>query len=145
MPTRKQRRRREKLQRHEYEYVMETETGEEILVEGPRATDTARDEKDERAGKKPARGPVDRRGRPLQKPSWRRVLRRGAIFAPLMAVFVYLTSRGSTDNLLAATIFQTVLLLAFFLPFSYMVDVFMYRMLTKRYERERAARRSERR
>ena len=31
MPNRKQRRRREKLQRHEYEYVVETDDGEEVL------------------------------------------------------------------------------------------------------------------
>ena len=36
MPSRKQRRKREKLQRHEYEYVLETEEGEEV-IEGPRA------------------------------------------------------------------------------------------------------------
>src|SRR6185312_6871767 len=35
MPSRKQRRRREKLQRHEYEYVIETEEGEVIQVEKP--------------------------------------------------------------------------------------------------------------
>jgi hypothetical protein len=38
VPSRKQRRKREKLQRHEYEYVVETEEGEEV-IEGPRAAE----------------------------------------------------------------------------------------------------------
>jgi hypothetical protein len=143
VPTRKQKRRREKLQRHEYEYVIETETGEEIPVESPREAERAQDSPADRKKSAP-KGPVDRRGRPLQPPSWRRVLRRGAIFAPLMAVFVYITSKGQTDNVAGAVVAQTALLLAFFLPFSYVVDVFMYRMLTRRYERERAARRGGR-
>lgn len=136
MPTRKQRRRREKLQRHEYEYVLETEEGEEIPLESPRA----REGRDGKTGEgKPEKGPVDRRGRPVQPPSMRRVLRRSAIFAPLIAIFIYLT----TDDLTAAQlIFNIVLLLAFFMPFSYMVDVFVYRMVLRRQRREREARRS---
>lgn len=141
MPTRKQRRRREKLKRHEWEYVIESETGEEIPVESPREAEQKKDE----AEKKPVKGPIDRRGRPLQKPSWGRVLRRGAVFAPLMAVFVYITSRDQADNIAAVVIFQTLLLLLFFLPFSYVVDVFVYRMMLRRYERERGERRSDRR
>ena len=140
MPTRKQRRRREKLKRHEYEYVIETETGEEIPVESPREVEQAGDSK-----KKATKGPVDRRGRQVPKPSWQRVLRRGAIFAPLMGVFVYITARNQSDNVIGVVIFQTALLLAFFLPFSYLVDVFMYRMLMRRQERDRAERRGERR
>ena len=33
MPSRKVRRRRDKLKRHEYEYVLETEEGDEVVVE----------------------------------------------------------------------------------------------------------------
>lgn len=142
MPTRKQKRRREKLQRHEYEYVIETETGEEIPVENPRDAERAKagpeDEK-----RRATKGPVDRRGRPLQAPSWRRVLRRAAIFAPLIGVFIYLTVPADRRSL-ATILFNVVLLLAFFIPFSYVVDIFMYRMMSKRYERERAARRGGR-
>ena len=35
MPNRKVRRRRQKLQRHEYEYVVETEEGDEVALERP--------------------------------------------------------------------------------------------------------------
>ncbi|MGH7359840.1 MAG: hypothetical protein ACREJR_13590 [Candidatus Rokuibacteriota bacterium] len=137
MASKKQRRRREKLQRHEYEYVLETEEGEEVL-EGPRAPEA--EPRNGKAAKAPP-GPVDRRGRPVPKPSFRRVLRRTAVFAPLMAVVIYLLVRNEAENVLATVVFQTALLVLFFMPFSYVVDSFMYRMSLRRQERERAARR----
>lgn len=137
MPSRKQRRRREKLKRHEYEYVLETEEGEEIPLERPRDRDAREGRTGERA--KPEKAPVDRRGRPVPKPSLRRVLRRSAIFAPLIALFIYLTS--GDELTIVGLVFNIVLLLAFFMPFSYMVDVFVYRMVMRRQERERTARR----
>jgi hypothetical protein len=135
VPSRKQRRRRQKLQRHEYEYVLETEEGEEVPLESPRAAETAGNGK---APKQPP-GPVDRQGKPLPKPSLQRVLKRTAIFAPLIAVFIAVTS---SDVTVAQLIFNVALLLAFFMPFSYLVDVFVYRMQARRQERDRAARRS---
>jgi hypothetical protein len=136
VPSRKQRRKREKLQRHEYEYVLETEEGEEV-VEGPRVAE-AKSAANGKAEKEPT-GLVDRRGRPIQKPSLQRVLKRTAIFGPLIAVFILLTSDGLTT---AGLIFNVALLLAFFMPFSYMVDLFVYRMLLRRHEKERAARKA---
>lgn len=136
MPSRKQRRKREKLQRHEYEYVLETEEGEEV-VEGPRVAE-AKSAANGKAEKEPT-GLVDRRGRPIQKPSLQRVLKRTAIFGPLIAVFILLTSNGLST---AGLIFNVALLLAFFMPFSYMVDLFVYRMLLRRHEKERAARKA---
>lgn len=137
MASRKQRRKRQKLQRHEYEYVLETEEGEEIPLENPREVEpaTARNGK---AAKEPT-GPLDRRGRPVSKPSLQRVLRRTAIFAPLIAVFILVTADGIT---VAGLLFNVALLLAFFMPFSYMVDLFVYRMLMRRHEKERAAKRA---
>jgi hypothetical protein len=123
MPSRKQRRRREKLQRHEYEYVIETEEGEEVVVERP-------EDRADKDGKKPASGPRDRRGREIPKPSLQRVLRRTAIFGPLILVVVFLTS--GKDATTAAKIYTAFVLLAFFIPFSYMVDVFMYRVFQRR-------------
>ncbi|HVY60012.1 MAG TPA: hypothetical protein VHF22_00090, partial [Planctomycetota bacterium] len=62
MATKKQRRRREKLQRNEYEYVIETEEGEEVVVEPPKAG-----EKTGSAGKRRDQV-VDRRGRVMKPP-----------------------------------------------------------------------------
>jgi hypothetical protein len=136
MPSRKQRRRREKLQRHEYEYVIETEEGE-IPVESPRELETA-----DRPGRNGRTGPhepklLDRRGRPLEKPTMRRVLRRAAIFAPLLVVFVYLMSGDELNT--AGVIANAAILLAFFIPFSYAVDMVVYRSLVRRHERAKRA------
>ena len=136
MPSRKQRRKREKLQRHEYEYVLETEDGEEV-IEAPRVAE-AKSAANGTADKEPT-GLVDRRGRPIQKPSLQRVLKRTAIFAPLIAVFILVTADGLS---IAGLIFNVALLLAFFMPFSYMVDLFVYRMLLRRHEKDRAARKA---
>jgi hypothetical protein len=137
VPSRKQRRKREKLQRHEYEYVLETEDGEEIPIEGARVSE-AKIAANGKAEKEPT-GLVDRRGRPIQKPSLQRVLKRTAIFAPLIAVFILFTQKDLT---IAGLVFNVVLLLAFFMPFSYVVDTFVYRMLLRRHEKDRAERRA---
>lgn len=128
MPSRKVRRRRAKLQRHEYEYVIETPEGEEIAVERP----TERERTGEGKSKQD-RGPTDKRGREIPKPTLQRVMRRSAIFAPLLFVVVYITS---PDMEITAMLLNVALLLAFFIPFSYMVDVFVYRMLTRRQRRQ---------
>jgi hypothetical protein len=132
MPSRKVRRRRDKLKRHEYEYVLETEEGDEVVVERP----TAEPAKD---GKGTATSsPRDRRGREIPKPTLKRVLRRTAIFAPLILVVVFLTS--AKDTSVAAKVYTAVTLLAFFIPFSYLVDVVMYRTLSRRQQRAREKR-----
>lgn len=135
MASKKQRRRREKLQRHEYEYVIETDEGEEV-VESPRASESAKSGNGKPA--KASAGPVDRRGQPLSKPTWRRVLRRAAIFAPLIAIFVYITA---PDLTVAGLVLNVALLMAFFIPLSYVVDLIVYRMLWRRWEKDRAAKR----
>jgi hypothetical protein len=120
MPSRKQRRRREKLQRHEYEYVIETEDGEEIPVERPVAAPKA----DGKSTARPTRG-----GREVPKPSMARVVKRTAIFAPIILVVVFWTGGDSTT---ASKVFTAVTLVAFFIPFSYLVDSIMYRVYSKR-------------
>jgi hypothetical protein len=136
MPSRKQRRRRQKLQRHEYEYVVETEEGEvpvESLRELEERERQGRDGRERGDGREPAL--VDRRGRPIQKPTFARVLRRTAIFGPILLVFVYLMSGDELST--AGIIANTVILLAFFIPFSYVVDVLVYRMMLRRHAREK--------
>jgi hypothetical protein len=135
MPSRKQRRRRQKLKRHEYEYVVETEEGE-LPLERLRDLDEKRQDDRKRDGGT-AGALVDRRGQPIQKPSLRRVLRRALVFTPFLFLFVYLV--GGDELTLAQKIAQTVFLLVLFIPFSYLVDQFVYRMLVRRAERERAA------
>jgi hypothetical protein len=136
MPTRKQRRRRQKDRRHEYEYVYVDDSGQEVEVDEPEAKPGKAD-KPAAAGKRPtgkaaAAKAQNGRGAPrkIDPPSWQKVFRRAAIFAPLMAVVVYLLNRNRAGNL--TMVVDLVVLLLFFLPFSYAFDSFMYRNYRKR-------------
>ena len=133
MPTRKQRRKRQKELRHEWEEVyvdaegreLDPEEVEEIAPASPKP-DPRRRKPAAKAGREPSR-----RTREIQPPSWRRVLKRTAIFAPLMYVFLYLVSRND-DLSPSQLIVQTVMLMLLFLPFSYLMDTFTYRLWKKR-------------
>jgi hypothetical protein len=126
VPTRKQRRRQQKSRRHDYEYVWVDESGEEVEVD-PSEVETA---KAEAKDGKPAR---DRRGRPVRKidpPSWSRVAKRGLIFAPFMFVVLWILRPSGVGP--AQIVVNTVVLLGFFLPFSYVMDSVMYRTYLRR-------------
>ena len=124
MATRKQRRRREKEHRHEYVYL-DAEGNE---VEPPRGEERpqqkARPKQD--AGRKSG-------GRTVQPPSWRRVIRRGLIFAPIFLAVLLLLG-GSKLTFLGAAI-QTLFLLVVFVPFSYLMDRFLWRTQQRRLAR----------
>jgi hypothetical protein len=125
MANRKQRRRRAKEQRHEYEVVYVDSEGNEVEVE---------QEEVERPQRKPEARPRQEsrrsRGRGLEPPSWRRSLRRGLIFGPIFLAVVLLLN-GSRQTL-AASIFNTLLLLIVFVPFSYLMDRVFWRSFQKR-------------
>ncbi|MCC6222786.1 MAG: hypothetical protein IT201_04765 [Thermoleophilia bacterium] len=127
MATKKQRRRREKLQRHEYEYVVETEEGEEV-VDSPRQTAQGAKAK---AGGAPK--VVDRRGRVIPPPTWARVFKRGLIFGPILLLLMFVTGG---DLALGAKILNAAILLAIFIPFSYLVDTMIYRSVQRRQRRD---------
>jgi hypothetical protein len=127
----KQRRRRAKEKRHDYDLV-------EIDAEGNETVLSASDLKPDEPAKPPAKAkggkgsspPATRGGRPLQPPSWRRVAKRGLIFAPIFFATVLLLGGGRITWVGAAV--QTLLLLAVFIPFSYVMDRFVYRSGMKR-------------
>jgi hypothetical protein len=127
MPTRKQRRRREKELRHEYEYVWEDSEGNELDPEDvPDA---------QAAGARSVRRPAVA-GRQVQPPSWRRTLKRALVFAPIMLVTVMLLS----DNLtLGAQVAQAAVIVAIFVPFSYFLDGVFWRSYQKRMARDESA------
>jgi hypothetical protein len=139
VPTRKQRRRQAKERRHEYEYVYVDDQGNE--VEGPAVAEEPppkpKPAKDTPNPKATARQPGQRGrpssarpGRKVDPPSWRKVFRRAAIFAPVMLLVVYfLRPTGASA---ASLIVQVAVLLLFFLPFSYFMDSMMYRQYRKR-------------
>jgi hypothetical protein len=146
MPTRKQRRRRQKLQRHEYEEVyIDPTTGEEVEVD-PEVLGERSSRKEPKAAKAAQKAPVGRTrmGRVVQPPSWERVARRGAIFAPLMFGTVYLLA-PKDNRPIAGLLLQTLVLLAFFVPFSYLMDRFTYRTYLRRAGKEPEPRAPKRR
>ena len=132
MATKKQRKRRAKERRHEWEYVKVTDEGDEVVVESPRDVVETKS-----TGAKAKSGPVDARGRPVQKPSIQRLGKRAAIFGPLLIVLVFITGGDSIST--GAKILQAVLLLLVFIPLSYLLDHLMYRTLTRRHARKLAA------
>jgi hypothetical protein len=121
VPTRKQRRRRAKERRHDYEYVYVDEEGQEVEVDEPEKAPSK---------SKNGRGPVrTRSGRRVDPPSWNRVGKRALIFAPLMFITIRLLEHKEP---LVASVFRTVVLLLVFLPFSYVMDSFLYRSYQRR-------------
>jgi hypothetical protein len=124
MPTRKQRRRREKEMRHEY--VWEDAEGNELAPEDLPTRRPAANGR--RTPARPAREP--------QAPSWRRTLKRGLVFAPVMFVVVMLLSNDLT---LVDQIIQTAIIVAIFLPFSYFLDGLLWRSYKRRMARHENA------
>jgi hypothetical protein len=130
MPTKKQIRRQQKLKRHEYEEVYVDEEGRELDPEeaeqligatpSPKAVKAAKTQRS-------ARGV-----RTVEPPSWRRTLRRAALFFPLMFLTVHLIDSQLSW---ATKVTQTVVLMAFFLPFSYFMDTMMFRSYQRRLDR----------
>jgi hypothetical protein len=130
MPTRKQQRRRQKLKRHEYEEVYVDEEGNVLDPEEAEELVAARPAKAARAAKpQPQRG-----GRVVEPPSWRRTARRGLLFFPLMLLTVYLLAGDEVTTV--GKVLQTLVLMAFFLPFSYFMDTVMWRSFQRRLARD---------
>ena len=61
-------------------------------------------------------------------------MRRGLIFFPLMLLTVFLLSGDEISTVGKVT--QTVVLMAFFLPFSYFMDSFLWRAYQRRLARD---------
>jgi|SRR3954451_1406755 hypothetical protein len=119
MPTRKQRKRREKTFRHEFDYVEEDESGNEVAVDPAELR---------KPKKEPAKAkPQQRKGRPVrevQPPTWRRALKRGGLMgAALFAVMLLLDPRAAP----IAVIYGGALI-----PFTYWIDRVSYRNYLKR-------------
>jgi hypothetical protein len=129
MPSRKQRRRRAKERRHEYEFVYVDDEGHEVAAEDPGRENGDRDRTNGKRSasdaRKPARPKAQARpGRKIEPPSWQRVARRALIFAPFMFITVTLLNRGGGVQ---PAVFTTMLMLVMFVPFSYLTDRALYR------------------
>ena len=128
MPSKKQRRRREKLKRHEWEEVYVDDEGRELDPEEAEAL-VAKPDRARRTAKSEPR----ETGRRVEPPSWRRTLKRGLLFFPLMLVTVFLLTGDEMTT--AQKVTQSLVLLAFFLPFSYFMDSMVWRSYQRRLQR----------
>lgn len=131
MPTRKQRRRRQKGLRHEYEYVYVDDEGHEVDVDAAEPEPKA----SRRNGTRDAKRPAARKGsgakpvREVKPPSWSRVGRRALVFGPLIFIaFSVLNKNQAVLGRLAVAAVYT----AFFVPFMYLMDRAMYRSYLRR-------------
>ena len=135
MATQKQRRKRAKEKRHAYDLV-------EIDSEGNETVLSASDVKAEAPARTPAKkrdsgGRTSKLGRGSpQPPTWGRVLKRGAIFAPIFLVTVMLL--GGDRMTIAGALVQTIFLVGVFVPFSYFMDRVVWRSHEKRLARAKS-------
>ena len=124
MPSRKQRRRREKSFRHEYGFVTYDEEGNEVEVE----PSEIRSEKPEKQKPAVAKG----KGRPTREPplpSWRRSIRRGGLWGGMMFVVVVFFFRSTP---IAGRIVIALFYAIAFVPLTYFIDRVAYRSWEKR-------------
>ena len=130
MPTRKQRRRREKTFRHDYGFVTYDEDGNEIEVSASELrARKGKPEKPKAAAAKKGGGKTTRATREPPQPSWRRSIRRGGLWGGVMllvVVFVF------TSMPLASRIFLGVLYALAFIPLTYWIDRMSYRNWQRR-------------
>ena len=138
MPTRKQRRREAKARRHEYEYVYVDDEGNEVAADQGALRAEKNGQRDAKP-RKPQQGKAATRSstgrRTVEPPSWRRSIRRAALFGPILIVAMILLNRNQP---FVQQVFPAVFLIAFFIPFSYFTDSLTYRMFQKRLARRDA-------
>ncbi|MCZ7587638.1 MAG: hypothetical protein M5U27_01985 [Gaiella sp.] len=137
MATQKQRRKRAKEKRHAYDLVeIDAEGNETVLSASDLKTESASKPKTKTTDARGAANPRTRRGTP-QPPTWGRVLKRGAIFAPIFLATVMLLGRGRITT--EGAVVQTIFLLAIFVPFSYFMDRLVWRSHEKRIAKAKSA------
>jgi hypothetical protein len=131
MPSRKQRRRRQKERRHEYEYVYVDDEGHEL--DAPAEEPPARARRSDARAKdgKGARGKGGgtTKVREYQPPSWKRSLRRAALFFPLFFIVFSLVNKHAAVQWRLVSSFAYS---ALFVPLTYMMDRTAYRTYLRR-------------
>ncbi len=133
MPTRKQRRRREKDFRHDVRVFEVDEEGNEV----PLAELRSSEERPEKA-KQPQQQLRNTKGRTLRvppEPSWERALKRGGLMGGAMLLaFIFLFKSAPLGLRIAWGAFYA----AAFVPLTYWIDRTAYRSYQKRVARQSA-------
>ena len=140
MPSRKQRRRREKTFRHEYETVLLDGEGNEVPLDPEELRAEREAKQHERAHAKPAaRGKQQKkqpargaRARPIREPplpSWRRAIRRGGTMGALMLLaFLFVLKSGPLPQRIGIGVFYGLA----FIPLTFWIDRTAYRTYQRR-------------
>src|SRR5690349_18620480 len=119
MPTRKQRRRREKDFRHDVRVFEVDDEGNEVPIAELRTREdkpSKPEAKQQRRGRRPARE--------VQPPSWERAIKRGGLMGGLMLlVFLFLLQNGPVVERVAIGVFYGLA----FIPLTYWIDRTAYR------------------
>ena len=130
MPSRKQRQRKLKSKRHEYETVWLDSEGNELDEAPPELLERDEQRKKEKsvatAGGKAA--PAARGGRTARQPpepSWNRAFKRAALLGIVVFFLFSLTSKSSNRYL--AALIPAVIYTAMFIPLTFFIDRFAYR------------------
>lgn len=143
MPSRKQRRRREKAFRHEYETVLLDGEGNEV----PLDPDEVRAEREAKQAERTKTKPAGKNGRATSArtqrtsrltreppaPSWQRAVKRGGTMGAIIFVlFVFILHGGSTANRSVIAALYGVA----FIPMTYWIDRLSYRTYHRRLARQ---------
>jgi ferric-dicitrate binding protein FerR (iron transport regulator) len=138
MASRKQRRRREKTFRHEYDTILldgegnETRLDPEELRAEREAKQEARTKPNDSRGKEKAKPARAQRNRPLREPplpSWRRAVRRGGTMGALMLVaFIFVFKSGPLPQRIGIGLFYGLA----FIPLTFWIDRTAYRTYQRR-------------
>jgi hypothetical protein len=132
MPTRKQRRRREKDFRHDVRVFEVDAEGNEVSLAELRSSE----ERTPAKAKQPQKQLRTAKGRPIRvppEPSWHRAMKRGGFMGGAMLLaFVFLFTSAPLPLRLAWGVFYA----AAFIPLTYWIDRTAYRSYQKRVARQ---------
>ena len=128
MPTRKQRRRREKDFRHDVRVYELDDEGNEVPIADLRER-TEKTEPKAKAKQQQQKGRGGRPARDVPPPSWHRAFRRGGVMGALMLVaFLFLFMIAPVGLRLLWGVFYAVA----FIPLTYWIDRTAYRTYQRR-------------
>jgi hypothetical protein len=131
MPTRKQRRRRDKDFRHDVRVFEVDEEGNEVPIAELRAREEKPKKEKPQARKQTGGRPI----REVPQPSWRRAIKRGGLMGGgMLLIFLFVLKSGGLPQRIAIGVFYAVA----FIPLTYFVDRTAYRSYEKRMARRSA-------
>jgi hypothetical protein len=140
MPTRKQRRRRDKDFRHDVRVFEIDEEGNETPISALRALEEKEKPKPEKKAAAPVKSRSGRTMREVQPPTWERAFKRGGLMGGLMlVVFILFLKNGPLVTRIVIPAFYAVA----FIPLTYWIDRTAYRSYLKRSGNQPAAKKTK--